>query len=92
MKWLDELGELCKRHSLPLHMDGARLLNACAHLRLPAERVARDCDSVTLCFSKGLSAPAGAALAGSCHFIEQYVTSCVSMTLVICCKSLPTIL
>ncbi|XP_039754132.1 probable low-specificity L-threonine aldolase 2 isoform X2 [Pararge aegeria] len=71
LQWIDELSELCKRHSIPLHMDGARLLNASAYLEVPAERIVRGCDSVALCFSKGLSAPVGSAIVGSCHFIQQ---------------------
>ncbi|XP_072932292.1 uncharacterized protein [Epargyreus clarus] len=71
LKWLDECAALCKRHSIPLHVDGARLLNASAHLEVAPERLVRDCDTVYICFSKGLSAPVGSALAGSYHFIEQ---------------------
>ncbi|XP_004922009.1 uncharacterized protein LOC101736784 isoform X1 [Bombyx mori] len=71
LKFLDDVGALCKKHSLALHMDGARLFNACAHAQEEAARVVRDCDSVSVCFSKGLSAPVGSALVGSYHFIEQ---------------------
>ncbi|XP_034830700.1 uncharacterized protein [Maniola hyperantus] len=71
LQWIDDLSDLCKKHSLPLHMDGARLLNASTYLAVPPERIVRGCDSVALCFSKGLSAPAGSALAGSYHFIQQ---------------------
>ncbi|XP_030036162.1 probable low-specificity L-threonine aldolase 2 [Manduca sexta] len=71
LKFLDDLGVVCKKYSLPLHMDGARLFNASEYLQVPARRVVRDCDSVSVCFSKGLSAPVGSALVGSCHFIEQ---------------------
>ncbi|KOB71797.1 Uncharacterized protein OBRU01_13109 [Operophtera brumata] len=52
-------------------MDGARLFNACAVLLAPPSRVARDCNSVSVCFSKGLSAPVGSTLVGSYHFIQQ---------------------
>ncbi|XP_041978095.1 probable low-specificity L-threonine aldolase 2 [Aricia agestis] len=69
--WIDAVGALCKKYSLALHMDGSRLMNASVQSGVPAERIVRDCDSVTLCFSKGLGAPAGAALAGSYHFIQQ---------------------
>ncbi|VVC92829.1 unnamed protein product [Leptidea sinapis] len=71
LDWLDSVSELCKKHSLPLHLDGARLLNASTHLQLPPERLVRGCDSISLCFSKGLSAPVGSVLVGSYHFIEQ---------------------
>ena len=63
--YVDELGALCAERRTPLHCDGARLLNAAAALALAPARLVRACHSVTLCFSKGLGAPAGAALAGS---------------------------
>ncbi|XP_013169013.1 PREDICTED: L-allo-threonine aldolase [Papilio xuthus] len=69
--WVDELGEFCTDHGLALHMDGARLLDAAAYSGCPAARLVRPCHSVSICFSKGLSAPVGSALAGSYHFIEQ---------------------
>ncbi|PZC86182.1 hypothetical protein B5X24_HaOG211343 [Helicoverpa armigera] len=71
LKFLDDLSVICKRHNLPLHMDGARLFNACEYLKVEPSRVVRDCDSVSVCFSKGLSAPVGSAIVGSYHFIDQ---------------------
>lgn len=71
LKFLDDLSVICKKHSLALHMDGARLFNACEYSRESPARVVRDCDSVSVCFSKGLSAPAGSALVGTCHFIQK---------------------
>lgn len=71
LKFLSELAEFCRKNSLFLHMDGARLFNACVYLKETPCRVVRDCDSVSVCFSKGLSAPVGSALVGSYHFIEQ---------------------
>ena len=56
---------------LKVHLDGARLMNACvASGRGPAE-FARSCDSVTICFSKGLGAPVGSAVAGDKAFIAR---------------------
>ncbi|KAJ0176958.1 hypothetical protein K1T71_006967 [Dendrolimus kikuchii] len=71
LKFLDDLAALCKKKSLPLHMDGARLFNACMYLKEKPSRVVKDCDSISVCFSKGLSAPVGSVLVGSYHFIEQ---------------------
>ncbi|KAH9628448.1 hypothetical protein HF086_005901 [Spodoptera exigua] len=71
LKFLDDLSAICKRHNVPLHMDGARLFNACEYLKEDPSRVVRDCDSISVCFSKGLSAPVGSGLVGSYHFIEQ---------------------
>ncbi|MEH3086690.1 MAG: GntG family PLP-dependent aldolase [Xylophilus ampelinus] len=47
-----------------VHLDGARLMNAAVALGVPPARVAECADTVTVCLSKGLSAPMGAVLAG----------------------------
>lgn len=49
----------------PVHLDGARLFNAAVALGVSAGEIARHADTVSLCLSKGLSAPVGAVLAGS---------------------------
>ena len=56
---------------LPVHMDGARIFNAARALKVDVAELARCCDSVMFCLSKGLSAPVGSMLVGSCHFIEK---------------------
>ena len=58
-------------HGLLVHFDGARLMNACVKLGMsPAEMLA-EVDSVSLCLSKGLGAPAGSILAGSREMIRR---------------------
>ena len=60
----DELG-------LKVHMDGARLMNACAATgRKPAEYAAL-AETVSMCFSKGLGAPVGSAVAGTAEMISR---------------------
>lgn len=54
-----------------VHLDGARLFNAAVALGTTPSEVARHCDTVSLCLSKGLSAPAGAVLAGPRDVIER---------------------
>ncbi len=54
---------------LALHLDGARLVNAVVASGVPAERWAEPFDTVSICFSKGLGAPVGSALAGSAETI-----------------------
>jgi threonine aldolase len=48
-----------------LHLDGARLWNTAAATGASLARLAAPFDSVSVCFSKGLGAPIGSALAGS---------------------------
>ena len=54
-----------------LHMDGARLFNACVASGHSPREMAEYCDSVWVDFSKGLGAPFGAMLAGSKDFIRD---------------------
>ena len=58
-----------RRCGLGTHLDGARLWNAAAATGIPAARWASHFDSVGVCFSKGLGAPVGSALAGTREFI-----------------------
>ncbi len=65
---LDRIEEVCaaaRRHGLATHLDGARLWHATAATGVPEARYAAPFDTVNVCFSKGLGAPAGSALAGS---------------------------
>jgi threonine aldolase len=49
---------------LRTHLDGARLFNAAVASGIAADRWAWHFDTVSVCFSKGLGAPVGSALAG----------------------------
>ncbi len=52
-----------RRHALAVHLDGARLLNACVASGISASEYGRQVDAVTLCLSKGLGCPLGALVA-----------------------------
>jgi threonine aldolase len=54
-----------------VHLDGARIFNAAVALSVRAADLARPCDSVTFCLSKGLCCPAGSIVAGSKDFIAR---------------------
>ncbi|MET0497286.1 MAG: threonine aldolase family protein [Steroidobacteraceae bacterium] len=66
---LAAMSAAAKAEGLAVHMDGARLLNACVGSGVAAADFARHVDSVWLDFTKGLGAPIGAVLAGSNSFI-----------------------
>ncbi|HEY3788402.1 MAG TPA: low-specificity L-threonine aldolase [Urbifossiella sp.] len=51
-------------HGLAMHLDGARLWNAIVASGIGAREWSRHFDTVSVCFSKGLGAPIGSALAG----------------------------
>jgi threonine aldolase len=59
------------RYGLHLHMDGARLMNACVATGLKPTDYTRHVDSVSMCFSKGLGAPVGSIVAGRRPFITR---------------------
>jgi threonine aldolase len=58
-------------NSLLMHLDGARLWNASVATGVPLAEWARHFDSVSVCFSKGLGAPIGSALAGTADFVTR---------------------
>lgn len=68
---LNAVAALAHERGLRTHMDGARLLNACAATGVSAREYAARFDSVWIDFSKGLGAPIGACLAGSREFIDR---------------------
>jgi threonine aldolase len=57
--------ELAAARGIPVHLDGARLFNAAIALGVEPVALAQHAETVSLCLSKGLSAPVGAVLAGS---------------------------
>jgi threonine aldolase len=59
-----DIGRWAAEHGLRRHLDGARLFNAQVATGIPAAQWAQHFDTVSVCFSKGLGAPIGSALAG----------------------------
>jgi threonine aldolase len=62
---VQQLCEWATKHRLARHLDGARLWNAVVASGIVASQWAAHFDTVNVCFSKGLGAPVGSALAGS---------------------------
>lgn len=62
-----------RRHGLTTHLDGARLFNAVVATGIEPTRWTQHFDTVSVCFSKGLGAPVGSALAGPCEWIARAV-------------------
>lgn len=71
MDRVQRVAERARAHNLKLHLDGARVWNACiATGHAPAD-YARHFDTVSCCFSKGLGAPVGSAVCGSKETITR---------------------
>lgn len=68
---VDEVLALARRKGLAVHVDGARLWNAAAALGVSEASLVAGVDSVMVCFSKGLRAPVGSAIAGSKAFVTE---------------------
>jgi threonine aldolase len=62
--YFDAALALAKRRGLATHLDGARLFNAAVFLGIEARALCAGFDSVSVCLSKGLGAPAGTVLVG----------------------------
>jgi threonine aldolase len=60
-----------REHGLALHLDGARLFNAVVASGNAPQSWASHFDTVSVCFSKGLGAPVGSALAGTAEMIRK---------------------
>jgi threonine aldolase len=68
---IEAISAWARKHGLAMHLDGARLWNAIVATGTPAAAWARPFDSVSVCFSKGLGAPLGSALAGPREFVTR---------------------
>jgi threonine aldolase len=71
LEQIQDVAAAARKHDLRLHLDGARLWNAAVASGVSEREYAQPFDSVSVCFSKGLGAPVGSAVAASVSFIER---------------------
>jgi threonine aldolase len=71
LKTMAKIYGIAHNRGIPVHLDGARLFNAALSLGADAKELAKNCDSVMFCLSKGLCAPVGSIVAGSKEFIAK---------------------
>jgi threonine aldolase len=69
--YMHQVGNLAHEKGIKLHVDGARLFNAARALNVKARDLVAPADSVTICLSKGLAAPAGSVVCGNSDFIGK---------------------
>jgi len=62
---------VAREHGIPVHLDGARLFNACVALGRTPREYGDAVDTVQFCLSKGLAAPVGSLLVGSEAFVAR---------------------
>ena len=68
---IKKIRAFCTENNFPLHLDGARLMNALVETKIDPKKYAAQFDSISLCLSKGLGAPVGSLLIGSREFITK---------------------
>jgi threonine aldolase len=62
---------VCQDLKVPLHCDGARIFNSSIALKNSVPDLVQQCDSSSLCLSKGLGEPVGSVLVGTEEFIHR---------------------
>ena len=67
--YTDAATSLARSNGLVCHLDGARIFNAAEKLDLEPKKLCQPFDSISICLSKGLAAPAGSVLVGGADFI-----------------------
>lgn len=70
MELIPRIKDLAARHDLRFYLDGARLWNAAVFHKVAPSVIASQFDAVSVCFSKGLGAPVGSAVASSAENIR----------------------
>jgi len=68
---IDAAAEAAHERGVPVHLDGARVMNAAVAHDVAPDRMVENVDSVMFCLSKGLGAPVGSVVAGSEAFVER---------------------
>jgi threonine aldolase len=68
---IHQIRELADQRGLHMHMDGARLWNACAATGISPAEYATPFDSVSVCLSKALGCPVGSLVLGTKDFIKR---------------------
>lgn len=68
---IKKIRAFCIDQGLPLHLDGARIMNAMVENGVDLKDYGSQFDSISLCLSKGLGAPVGSLLIGKKDFIKK---------------------
>jgi len=71
LPYMQQVAALARSANVPVHIDGARAFNAAIALGVSIATISAHGDSISLCLSKGLSAPMGSVLAGTAEFIQR---------------------
>lgn len=70
-QYMEQAAQTVAGRGIKIHLDGARLFNAATALKVPVAKLTEHVDTVSVCLSKGLGAPAGSLIAGDKEFISR---------------------
>jgi len=68
---VEQVARFAHDHEMKVHIDGARIFNACVALKADPREFAKHVDSISFCLSKGLSCPIGSVMVGDREFIDS---------------------
>ena len=71
MEEIQNIAQLAHDYKLRMHLDGARLWNACVATGISPKDYGQYFDSISVCFSKGLGAPVGSMIVGTKEFVDR---------------------
>jgi threonine aldolase len=71
MDQIKAIYQVCNKHGLRMHLDGARLFNALVETGEDPKEIGKYFDTISVCLSKGLGAPVGSLLLSSKDNIKK---------------------
>ncbi|MCM8569940.1 aminotransferase class I/II-fold pyridoxal phosphate-dependent enzyme [Gramella jeungdoensis] len=70
---IKKIRQVCNKHELGLHLDGARLFNALVKKGESAKDYGKLFDTISVCLSKGLGTPMGSVLIGDSRLMKNAI-------------------
>ena len=70
---IKKIREVCNKHNLGLHLDGARLFNALVAKNEDPKDYGKIFDTISICLSKGLGTPMGSVLIGNTKLMKNAI-------------------
>jgi len=71
VEYMKAVAALAQRHTIGVHLDGARVFNAAVALAVDVRELTQHVETLTFCLSKGLAAPVGSVICGPKDFIAE---------------------
>lgn len=72
-EYIKKVKQIADKNNIRMHLDGARIWNAHKATNIPLKQMVDGFNTVSVCFSKGMGAPAGSIIMGSREDIKKAV-------------------